>query len=145
MCHWKIYSKGGIGRKWKFIKENDLSPSYRADRKKERQNLPVWKLSKESEAIGNERKGKVAMEKSMRFVDLLDKVGKEKEWDKIPDFGAGENVQFSSVQFNCSVVSSSLWPMGCIMPGFTVHHQLPEATEIHVHHISDAIQPSHPL
>ena len=52
---------------------------------------------------------------------------------------------FSSVQFNCSVVSSSLWPMGCIMPGFTVHHQLPEATEIHVHHISDAIQPSHSL
>ena len=56
-----------------------MSPSYRADRKKERQNLPVWKLSKESEAIGYERKGKVAMEKSMRFVDLLDKVGKEKE------------------------------------------------------------------
>ena len=21
MCHWKIYSKGGIGRKWKFIKK----------------------------------------------------------------------------------------------------------------------------
>ena len=53
-------------------------------------------------------KGTLQWKKSMRFVDLLDKVGKEKEGDNIPDFGAGENVQFSSVQFNCSVVSSSL-------------------------------------
>ena len=35
--------------------------------------------------------------------------------------------------------------MDCSMPGFPVHHQLPEPTQIHVHHISDAIQPSHPL
>ena len=31
------------------------------------------------------------------------------------------------------------------MPGFPVHHQLPEFTQIHVHHVGDAIQPSHPL
>ena len=31
------------------------------------------------------------------------------------------------------------------MPGFPVHHQLPEPTETHVHRVSDAIQPSHPL
>ena len=31
------------------------------------------------------------------------------------------------------------------MPGFPVHHQLPEPTQIHVHHISDAIQLSHLL
>ena len=30
-------------------------------------------------------------------------------------------------------------------PGFPVHHQLPEFTEIHVHRVSDAIQPSRPL
>ena len=30
-------------------------------------------------------------------------------------------------------------------PGFPVHHQLPELTQIHVHWVSDAIQPSHPL
>ena len=30
-------------------------------------------------------------------------------------------------------------------PGLTVHHQLPEFTQIHVHRVSDAIQPSHPL
>ena len=30
-------------------------------------------------------------------------------------------------------------------PGLPVHHQLPEFTQIHVHQLSDAIQPSHPL
>ena len=31
------------------------------------------------------------------------------------------------------------------MPGFPVHHQLPEIAQIHVHRVADAIQPSHPL
>ena len=30
-------------------------------------------------------------------------------------------------------------------PGLPVHHQLPEFTQTHVHRISDAIRPSHPL
>ena len=30
-------------------------------------------------------------------------------------------------------------------PGLPVHYQLPEFTQIHVHRVSDAIQPSHPL
>ena len=30
-------------------------------------------------------------------------------------------------------------------PGLPVHHQLPEFTQIHVHRVRDAIQPSHPL
>ena len=30
-------------------------------------------------------------------------------------------------------------------PGLPFHHQLPEFTQIHVHWVSDAIQPSHPL
>ena len=29
--------------------------------------------------------------------------------------------------------------------GFPVHHQLPEPTQTHVHRVSDAIQPPHPL
>ena len=36
-------------------------------------------------------------------------------------------------------------PMNCSMPGFPVHHQLPEFTQTHVQWIGDAIQPSHPL
>ena len=35
--------------------------------------------------------------------------------------------------------------MGCSMPGFPVHHQLPELAQAHVHRVGDAIQPSHPL
>ena len=31
------------------------------------------------------------------------------------------------------------------MPGFPVHHQLPELDQIHVRRVSDAIQTSHPL
>ena len=30
-------------------------------------------------------------------------------------------------------------------PGLSVHHQLPEFTQTHVHWVGDAIQPSHPL
>ena len=35
--------------------------------------------------------------------------------------------------------------MNCSTPGLPVHHQLPEFTQMHVHWVSDAIQPSHPL
>ena len=50
-----------------------------------------------------------------------------------------------SVQFSHSVVSDSLRPMDCSVPGFPVHHQLPEPAQTHAHWVSDAIQPSHPL
>ena len=36
-------------------------------------------------------------------------------------------------------------PMNRSTPGLHVHHQLPEFTETHIHRVSDAIQPSHPL
>ena len=36
-------------------------------------------------------------------------------------------------------------PMNCSTPGLPVHHQLLEFTHVHVHRVSDAIQPSHPL
>ena len=35
--------------------------------------------------------------------------------------------------------------MDCSMPGFPVHHHLPEFAQAPVHRVSDAIQPSHPL
>ena len=35
--------------------------------------------------------------------------------------------------------------MDCSIPGFPVHHQLPELTQTHVHRVGDTIQPSHPL
>ena len=51
-------------------------------------------------------------------------------------------VQFSSVAQLCLILCD---PMNCSTPGLPVHHQLPESTQTHVHSVSDAIQPSHPL
>ena len=52
------------------------------------------------------------------------------------------SVQFSSVAQSCLTLCD---PMYCSTPGLPVHHQLPEFTQIHVHWVGDAIQPSHPL
>ena len=52
---------------------------------------------------------------------------------------------FNSVQFSHSVVSDSLWPHERQYTVTPVHHQLPDFTQTHVHWVSDAIQPSHPL
>ena len=35
--------------------------------------------------------------------------------------------------------------MDSSIPGFPVHHQLPELAQTHVHQVSDSIQLSHPL
>ena len=50
--------------------------------------------------------------------------------------------QFSLVAQLCLTLCD---PMDCSMPGLPVHHQLLESTQIHVHRVGDAIQPSHPL
>ena len=55
------------------------------------------------------------------------------------------SVQFSSVQFSRSTCPILRDPMNCSTPGFPIHHQLQKSTQIHVHRVSDAIQPSHPL
>ena len=56
--------------------------------------------------------------------------------------GFFSSVQFSSVAQSCLTLCD---PKDCSMPGLPVHHQLPEFTQAHVHWVSDAIQPSHPL
>ena len=50
--------------------------------------------------------------------------------------------QFSSVAQSYPTLCD---PMNCSTPGLPAHHQLPEFTQTHVHGVSDAIQPSHPL
>ena len=52
------------------------------------------------------------------------------------------SVQFSSVAQSCPTLCD---PMNRSTPGLPVHRQLLEFTETHVHWVSDAIQPSHPL
>ena len=50
--------------------------------------------------------------------------------------------QFSSVTQSCPTLCN---PMDCSMPGLSVHHQLLEFTQTHVHWVGDTIQPSYPL
>ena len=50
--------------------------------------------------------------------------------------------EFSSVTQSCPTLCD---PMNCSTPGLPVHHQLLESTQLHVHCVGDAIQPSHPL
>ena len=79
----------------------------------------------------------------MASLDTLAKVQKKPEcrrtgeWLKKPG-----SVQFSSVAQSCPTLCD---PMNRSIPGLPVHHQLPEFTQTHVHQVSDAIQPSHPL
>ena len=51
-------------------------------------------------------------------------------------------IQFSSVTQSCPTLCN---PMNHSTPGLPIHHQLLEFTQTHVHWVSDAIQPSHPL
>ena len=49
---------------------------------------------------------------------------------------------FISVPQSCLTLCN---PMDCSTPSLPVHHHLPEFTQTHIHRVSDAIQPSHPL
>ena len=50
--------------------------------------------------------------------------------------------QFSLVAQPCLTLCD---PMDCSMPGFPVPQYLPELAQTHIHWVSDAIQPPHPL
>ena len=50
--------------------------------------------------------------------------------------------QFSSVAQSCLTLCDSV---NRSTPNLPVHHHLPEFTQMHVHGVRDAIQPSHPL
>ena len=52
---------------------------------------------------------------------------------------------FHSVSSVVQLCPTRYNPMNCSTPGLHVHHQLPEFTQTHIHWVSDAIQPSHPL
>ena len=53
-----------------------------------------------------------------------------------------ELLSVSSVTQSCLTLCD---PMDCSMPGFPVRHRLLELAQTHVHQVSDAMQPSHPL
>ena len=71
-------------------------------------------------------------------------------WKKIPwkTLKILRAVKMELPQKISSVAKS--WPtlcdtMDCSMPGFPIHHQLPELTRTHAHWVGDTIKPSHSL
>ena len=66
----------------------------------------------------------------------------EKEEVKLSLFADDMILYIRSVAQSCPILCN---PMNRSTPGLPVHHQLPEFTETHVHRVSHAIQPSHPL
>ena len=71
----------------------------------------------------------------MNWIDIVNEDTRGKTVFQIPH-------QFSSVT---QLYPTLCDPMNRSMPGLPIHHQLLESIQTHVHHISNAIQPSHPL
>ena len=76
------------------------------------------------------------------MIKTLQKAGIDRTYLNIIKAMYDSSVQFSSVPRSCLTLCD---PMNHSTPGLPVHHQLPEYTQTHVHRVSDAIQPSHPL
>ena len=68
-----------------------------------------------------------------------------KSWERVFSYLDVFSVYACSVQLVTQPCPTLRDPMNRSTPGLPVHHQLPEFTQIHVHRVSDAIQPSHPL
>ena len=81
---------------------------------------------------------------NLSFISCILKFGYLMNWPfyQYDWYSVSGKIQFSSVTQSCPTLCD---PMDCITPGFPVHHQLLELTQTHVHQVSDAIQPSHPL
>ena len=73
-----------------------------------------------------------------RIIILKMYVTKDSEWVWVMI----RSVQFSSVAQSRPILCN---PVDWSTPAFPVHHQLPEFVQTHVHWVSDAIQPSHPV
>ena len=72
-----------------------------------------------------------------------------RHWPKTKEWSVAKFLEISTPSPKFSSVTQSCLsdcnPMDCSMPGFPVHHQLPELAQTHGHQVSDAIKPSHPL
>ena len=66
----------------------------------------------------------------------------QKPWSMLSLQAHFRSDQIRSVTQSCPTLCD---PMNRSTPGLPVPHQLPEFTQTHVHRVSNAIQPSHPL
>ena len=64
---------------------------------------------------------------------------------KIPCTSPSKKIRSDQIRSVAQLCPTLCDPINRSMPGLPVYHQLPEFTETHVHRVSDAIQPSHPL
>ena len=109
--------------------------------KKKKCKKAKW-LSEEALQIAEKtRKAKGKGEKE-RYTHLNAELQRIARRDKQVFLSDQQTVQFSSVAQSCPTLCNT---MNCSTPGLPVHHQLLEFTQIHVHLVSDAIQPSYPL
>ena len=85
---------------------------------------------------------KILYDPPPRVMEIKTKVN---NWDliRLKSFCTAKKLSVSSVQSLSRVRLCD--PMNRSTPGLPVHHQLLEFTQTHVHQVSDAIQPSHPL
>ena len=58
---------------------------------------------------------------------------------------SGSSIRSDQIRSVAQLCPTLCDPMNRSTPGVPVHHQLPEFTQTHVHQVSDAFQPSHPL
>ena len=91
-----------------------------------------FKKIRDTKGIFHAKMGSI---KDRNHMDLTEAEDIKKKWQEYTD-------QIRSVTQLCPTVCE---PMNRSTPGLPVHHQLPEFTQTHVHPVSDAIQPSHPL
>ena len=79
----------------------------------------------------------------MKLQEESERVGLKLNIQKTKIMASGPISQsVSSVTQSCPTLCD---PMNCSTLVLPVHHQLLEFTQTHVHRVSDAIQPSHPL
>ena len=105
--------------------------------------MTVWSLNTEPDVLECEVKGaleSITVDKANRGDRIPAELFQILKDDAIKVL---HSVQFSSVQSLSRVRLCD--PMNRSTSGLSVHHQLPEFTQTHIHRVSDAIQPSHPL
>ena len=83
-------------------------------------------------------------------VTQVNGLGDQSSWAALVSEGRGTDswlwlLELRLLLVSASVVSDSETSWTASMPDFPVLHHLPELAHTHVHRVSDAIQPSHPL